>query len=380
MRRSGHRARAVSPRRLAGAAAFVLLAATTPLLTGPAAGAAPRVPACSADPTARLASVPSPEGFLGFPLGAGQERVVTNDEVRGYLGTVDAASDRVVTGSMGTSVLGQPLPYAVVSADDNVRRGTLRRIADDIRSLRDPRRTSQQKANGITEETPAIVWITANVHGGEKSGADAALKTLYELAAGLFCEVERRNDNLVTIIDPILSPSSTGTNVLRYPTGDTFWANGYTVGGDVLKGTVALVDEPTGAGRAVLFAFNPLFRAYNENGLHLVANALLHPGNGGARRASGVDPARAAAATAPVAENLGGEWRPFTIKVAATDLPRAEAVVNRFTSTARVSVADGSAHLVIPNPDGLQVDEHPFLGDLVRALRAERIPLRSVVG
>ncbi|MER7418325.1 M14 family zinc carboxypeptidase [Micromonospora peucetia] len=936
MRRSGHRSRAVSPRRLAGAAAFVLLAATTPLLTGPSAGAAPRVPACSADPTARLASVPSPEGFLGFPLGAGQERVVTNDEVRGYLGAVDAASDRVVTGSMGSSVLGQPLPYAVVSADGNVRRGTLRRIADDIRALRDPRRTSQRTANRITEETPAIVWITANVHGGEKSGADAALKTLYELAAGLSCEVARRNDNLVTIIvptqnpdgrdasrrqneygfdlnrdwfartqqetdgklelmrryppqvfvdahemggrqyffppnadpihhevageavdwinrigeankagfgfngacgdavttecyfnystydlffmgygdtvpaagfgaagmtfekgsasavadrvqqqfhtqwatlgwaaahrrevldgwftiwkdalaegragalqpnevvqpdntvqfpvpqqtvrsyfllpdrqladarrlvdrlrrmdvevyevtkplklptarvfggrsatnltvpegaywipmdqpqkhwiqavmgedphvpfpyfydvsswsnpllmglnavwtgatvrprarlveriedtgggrvsaaprrgsytyeldsaaaaeftftllgrgvglvrdldtgtvgmparaltpeldraarklgvtlaprrtsaagtpvvrpnvglfqgtgistisgshgearyvlgkrwgldltpvttadindntpvftgrsvllvpdgssptggltaagqanlrawvaegntylglrnegtrmarsagltsttekpkpsgytmigshlrvdvdgdspvalgrpaedfefnnnDPILSPSSTGTNVLRYPTGDSFWSNGYTVGGDALKGTVALVDEPTGAGRAVLFAFNPLFRAYNESGLHLVANALLHPGDGGARRASGVDPARAAAAAAPVAENLGGEWRPFTIEVAAADLPRTEAVVKRFTSTARVSVTDGSAHLVIPNPDGLQVDEHPFLGDLVRALRAERIPLRSVVG
>ncbi|MDI5943344.1 carboxypeptidase, partial [Micromonospora sp. DH15] len=182
--------------------------------------------------------------------------------------------------------------------------------------------------------------------------------------------------------DPILTPSSTGRNVLRYPSGDTFWANGYTVQGDALKDTVAVVDEPTGAGRAVLFAFNPLFRAYNESGLHLVANALLYPSSGTAARTAPVqvDPDRAAAAATPVAENLGGEWRPFTIQVAADDLARTEAVVDRYTDTARVSVAHGSAYLVIPNPEGLQIDEHPFLGDLVRTLRAEQIPLRSVVG
>ena len=183
--------------------------------------------------------------------------------------------------------------------------------------------------------------------------------------------------------DPILNPSSTGTNVLSYPAGDTFWANGYTVGGDTLKGTAALVDEPTGAGRAVLFAFNPLFRAYNENGLHLVANALLYPAAGAAPRRRvrvGIDPARADAAAAPVPRELGGGWRPITIEVAVADLARTRAIVGGFTADAQESVAGGSAYLVIPNPEGRQVDEHPFLGDLVRTLRDARVPLRSVVG
>ncbi|MFI6785019.1 hypothetical protein [Micromonospora sp. NPDC050276] len=181
--------------------------------------------------------------------------------------------------------------------------------------------------------------------------------------------------------DPILNPSTTGTNVLTYPTGDTFWANGYTVGADALKGTAAVVDEPTGAGRAVLFAFNPLFRAYNENGLHLVANALLYPaGQAGARRAPGTDAARASAAAAPVTADLGGGWRPITIEVAASDLPRTQAIVGRFTTAARASAKNGSAYVVIPNPQGLQADEHPFARDLVRALRDAKVPLRSVVG
>lgn len=196
----------VPPKRLAGAAALILLAGMTPVLAGAPAAATPGSAACVDDPTAHLTSVPAPETVLGFPLGIGQERVVTNDEVRGYLRAVDAASDRVVTGVMATSVLGRPLPYAIVSNERHLRPDALRRIADDVRNLRDPRRTPAPEAAGTAAGSPAIVWVAANVHGGEKSGTDAALKTLYELAAGLSCEVARRNDNLVTVIVPTQNP------------------------------------------------------------------------------------------------------------------------------------------------------------------------------
>ncbi|MGC4857254.1 hypothetical protein ACLQ24_28780 [Micromonospora sp. DT4] len=39
----------------------------------------------------------------------------------------------------------------------------------------------------------------------------------------------------------------------------------------------------------------------------------------------------------------------------------------------------GGTPVVIPNPQGLQADEHPFTDDLVRALRAAGVPFRSVV-
>jgi hypothetical protein len=173
-------------------------------------------------------------------------------------------------------------------------------------------------------------------------------------------------------------------NVLRYPGDETFWHNGYTVGADVLKGTSVVVDEPTGAGRAVLFAFNPLFRGYNESGLQLVANTLLYPAGEtptpSPLRTSGADPARTAAAAQPAPANLGGEWRPSRIEVATADLARTRSLVSRYTGTATVAVVGDSAYLTIPNPLGWQFDEHPYLRDLVSDVRAAGIPLRSVVG
>ena len=77
----------------------------------------------------------------------------------------------------------------------------LRFRAHGLCGLRDPREMRADRARRIAAGKPAIVWIAGNVHGGETSGADASLKTLYELAAGLSCDVQKRNDNLITVID-----------------------------------------------------------------------------------------------------------------------------------------------------------------------------------
>ncbi|GAA2580829.1 hypothetical protein GCM10010435_67750 [Winogradskya consettensis] len=194
------------PKLVTGALAVALIAALNPLISGPPASATSRAGSCAGDPAAHLGGVPTPEKFLGFPLGIGQQRVVTNTEISGYLSAVDRASDRVVSGVMGTSVLGQPLPYAVVSSGRQADRRTLDEIAGEIRGLRDPRTLSAARARRIAADRPAIVWIAGNVHGGETSGADAALKTLYELAAGASCAARERTDNLITVILPTQNP------------------------------------------------------------------------------------------------------------------------------------------------------------------------------
>jgi hypothetical protein len=79
--------------------------------------------------------------------------------------------------------------------------------------------------------------------------------------------------------DPVLHASG-GTVVARYPAGSAFFAGGYARDTGPLHGTAAVLDEPTGAGRTVLFAFDPAFRGYVEGTERLVANALLAPATG----------------------------------------------------------------------------------------------------
>jgi hypothetical protein len=87
---------------------------------------------------------------------------------------------------------------------------------------------------------------------------------------------ERASGFVFATGDPVLHPSG-GTVVARYPTGSAFFAGGYARDTAALHGTAAVLDEPTGAGRTVLFAFDPAFRGYVEGTERLVANALLAP-------------------------------------------------------------------------------------------------------
>jgi hypothetical protein len=189
--------------------------------------------------------------------------------------------------------------------------------------------------------------------------------------------------------DPLLNPSTTGVNVLTYPSDDRFWFNGYTENADALKGTVALTDEPFGDGHVVLFANNPLFRAYEESGEHLVANALLYPEAGAALktlRSESQDGASAAAqakirraeAQAPP-RDLGGSWRAIRIAVSEAQSDAALAVVRRYAEPAAVEHSRGTVTIVLANPEGLQADQHPFARELLQSLRSQGVRLRAAV-
>jgi hypothetical protein len=188
-------------------AAALTMFATLPIASsaGAVVAAATSAQECVPDPSQRLPEVPSPLQEFGFPLGIGQPQLVTTDQSDAYVSKVDASSDRVISGSMGnTDSTGRPLVYAVVSSEENMDQ--LDVIVDAVESLRDPRKVQQRVADRIAEDTPTIVWDSANVHGGEKSGLDASLQVLYELASRTDCEVTEINENVVTVVQPSQNP------------------------------------------------------------------------------------------------------------------------------------------------------------------------------
>jgi hypothetical protein len=145
---------------------------------------------------------PTPEGVLGFSLGS-QE--VTTAEASQYIAAVDGASDRVVSGTFGTSVEGRPLEWAIIGDPENVTPHGLDEIQAAVALLMDPT-TPGTVAAQLSETTPAILLVQANVHGGEESGTDASLRILYELADRVDCVADRVLDNAIVVMIPIQNP------------------------------------------------------------------------------------------------------------------------------------------------------------------------------
>jgi Zinc carboxypeptidase len=183
----------------------VVLAAVAVLAIVPAGQASAAAPeACDPiqTPPVFRGVVPTSEQVLGFPLGS---REVTAAEANEYVDAVDAASDRVVSGTFGSSWQGRELRYALVGDSQNVTPGGLAAVQEAVSKLRDPE-TSAWEAERLARTTPAVLWLMGNVHGGEESPTDAELRVLYELADRDDCAARQILDNAVVGIIPTQNP------------------------------------------------------------------------------------------------------------------------------------------------------------------------------
>ena len=143
---------------------------------------------------------------IGFPIGSEE---TTAAQIEDYLHAVDEASDDVRLGSFGTTKEGRPLTYAVVGSPADV--AAAKRAS---RLLRNPH-TKPADAARIAANSPAIVWMAGNVHGGEESGGDAALFVLHELADRTDCAATTIRDNTVTVIIPTQNPDGREADTRR---------------------------------------------------------------------------------------------------------------------------------------------------------------------
>ena len=142
-------------------------------------------------------SVPTPEGYLGFPLGA---RPATHAEIRGYCRALAEASARIAFVSTGWTHEGREL-FALVagSAEQVAGRETLRA---QWTLLSDPRVGDPPDLATL----PACIWMGACVHGNEPSGSDAALFVAHYLAAARNPEADVLRHEILILIDPLQNP------------------------------------------------------------------------------------------------------------------------------------------------------------------------------
>ncbi|MEN3360361.1 MAG: hypothetical protein V7637_4343, partial [Mycobacteriales bacterium] len=173
--------------------------------------------------------------------------------------------------------------------------------------------------------------------------------------------------------DLVMHAANPSNAVVSYPAADSpdWFTSGFASGAEELGGTAAVVDEPFGAGRSVLFAAEPDFRALTDGTAKLLLNAIVGP-----RPAPTAAPAAATAARTAAertADGLGWLESPIRVTVAAADADRAATVLGAFDAGWTRRPFGDRVAFAHDNPSGLTADQHPWAARVPAALRAAAI-------
>lgn len=155
-------------------------------------------------------AVPTPEAFLGYPLGS---RFTRHSDTIAYFHALAASSDRVTVREYGRSHEDRPLIIATIADPAHIR--DLERIKSRNRRLADVS-TPAAEVEAIIRDNPAIAWLSFTVHGNEASTVEAALITAYTLAAAEGPEADALRRACVVVIDPCLNPDGRQRYVAHY--------------------------------------------------------------------------------------------------------------------------------------------------------------------
>jgi len=171
---------------------IVLLLAVSPLLS--AAQASYFYPTA----TALNKNIPTPEAFLGYPIGSHHTR---HDKIVEYFKLLDQLSDRFTLEVIGETVGHRAQVVAKITSPANHAR------------LEEIRKKNLENATDI----PLVIQLGYNVHGNEPSSSEAAMLTAYYLAASEDEETLRWMNELIILLDPVYNPDGRDRH--------THWAN-----------------------------------------------------------------------------------------------------------------------------------------------------------
>lgn len=138
----------------------------------------------------------SPDQFLGYPLGS---RFPYHHDVISYLEKIAAQfPEQTRKIQYGTTYEGRPLMAIVVGSSENMS------YLEDIR-------INHLKSIGLLEgspttKTPAIAWLSYNVHGNEAVSSSAFMKVLSDLLDTKNNRSKEILKNTIVILDPCLNP------------------------------------------------------------------------------------------------------------------------------------------------------------------------------
>lgn len=154
-------------------------------------------------------SIPSPEQFLGYPIGTLHTR---HDAILSYFRELARISPKASLDTIGETYEHRQLVILTVTSAEN--QANLESIRQTHLRLVNPTQTAE-----VWDDHKAIVSLGYNVHGNEPSTAEAAMLTAYYYLAAQSREAQSALEDAVLLIDPTLNPDGRD----RHST----WANSY---------------------------------------------------------------------------------------------------------------------------------------------------------
>ncbi len=140
--------------------------------------------------------IPEPAAFLGRPLGAAPVR---HHELVDYIRHVAELSDRLTVETIGYSHERRPILFVVATSPGNQQR--IGAIREQHIALSEPGADAD-----VLPDMPVVTWLNYGVHGAEASGMDAALPTVYYLAAARGAPVDELLSDSVILITAVFNP------------------------------------------------------------------------------------------------------------------------------------------------------------------------------
>ena len=145
----------------------------------------------------------SPTEHFGHPIGKPGvlHRV---DEIYGYFDALAASSARVQFDRLGPTEEGRTLALARIGSEANLAR--MDEVKAAMASLADPRETTQQQADAIIADMPAIYAFYAGLHSTETGPPEMVMEMAYRLAVSDDPMIQEIRDNVVVFIVPVAEP------------------------------------------------------------------------------------------------------------------------------------------------------------------------------
>lgn len=150
-------------------------------------------------------AIPTPEQFLGYPVGSQHTR---HDKIVEYIKELSKLSKRVSFQVIGETYEQRDQVIAIFTSANNHSR------LEDIRKAQ-----LAGQSTGNTANIPLVIHAAYNVHGNEPSSSEAALLTAYYLTASESEETKKWLDGMVILMDPNINPDGRDRH--------TEWVNGH---------------------------------------------------------------------------------------------------------------------------------------------------------